>query len=279
MIILQKELFERLDKIDQKEAEKVAGKWIDEAAGIKGTNEFQIIRSARMYLSMKELMDKYNTQAITTEGYCHFQPKGEGCGNLEGIPEGIPSQGLPSAQLFSEGIVATAETLIDPLILQQLGLFVTGKAGFVGDFMIDPPTETFTIGHCEFSLKLNPYSDDRKLPYIIRNLPLVQENKGGACVQVNLPIGQEVTAAIINMHQKKIQVFTGETVNGENYFKHWDDIICRSKLMIKTNAKAIAKNENNKAFGNHRVVFYGDLRQMFNDLGTLIGFEVVEIDK
>ena len=276
--IPQKELFGRINKVDQKEAEKIAKKWINEAEGIKGTNKEQIVRSAKLYLSMKELMAKYNTQAITTEGYCHFQPRGEGCGNLEGYPDGIPSQGLPSAQFFSDGIVATSETLIDALIIQQLVLYTTGKAGFCGDFMIDPPTETVTIGHCEFSLKLNPYSDEGKLPYIIRNLPLVEENKGGACVQVNLPIGKKVTVAIINMHQKKIHVFTGKTVNGENYFKHWVDVICRSKLIIKTNAKAIAENDDSETFGNHRVAFYGDLRQMFKDLGTLIGFEVVEVD-
>jgi hypothetical protein len=277
--IPQKELFEKISKIDQKDAEKIAKQWIYEATGIKGTNEVQIIRSAKLYLSMKELMGKYNTQAITTEGYCHFQPKGEGCGNLEGIPEGIPSQGLPSAQLLSEGIVATSETLIDPLIIQQLVLFVAGQIGFVGDFIMDPYTETVTVGHCEFSLKLNPFTDENKLPYIIRNLPLVEENKGGACVQVNLPVGEKVTGAIINMHNKKIHIFSGTTVDGEDYYKYWDDVICRSKLMIKTNAKAIANNIDSKTFGNHRVVFFGDLRQLFKDLGTLIGFEVIEVDK
>jgi len=273
----QKELFERINKIEQKEAEEVARKWINEAEGIKGTNEVQIVRSARLYLSMKELMKKYNTQAITTEGYCHFQPKGEGCGNLDGIPDGIPSQGLPASQLFTDGIIATSETLIDGLLTQQLGLYITGRAGFCGDYLIDPYTEIAIIGHCE--LPLNPYGDDRKAPYIIRNLPLWEENKGGACVQVNLPVGETVTVAIISMHQKEICVFTGKTVNGENFFKDWDDLLCRTKLAIKTNAKALAENIDCKTFGNHRVAFYGDFRQIFKDLGNLIGFEVIEIDR
>jgi len=275
--IPQKELFERIDKIDQKEAEEVARKWINEAEGIKGTNEAQIVRSARLYLSMKELMEKYNTQAITTEGYCHFQPKGEGCGNLEGYPEGIPSQGLPASQLFTDGIVATSETLIDGLITQQLGLYIKGRVGFCGDYLIDPFTGVAIIGHCE--LPINPYGDDRKAPYIIRNLPLWEENKGGACVQVDLPIGEIVTVAKISIHQKKICVFTGKTVNGEDFFEDWNDLLCRTKLAIKTNAKALAENIDCKTFGNHRVAFYGDFRQIFKDLGSLIGFEVVEVDR
>jgi hypothetical protein len=275
--IPQKELFERINRIDQKEAEKVARKWINEAEGIKGTNEFQIIRSAKLYLSMKELMEKYNAQAITTEGYCHFQPRGEGCGNLEGMPLGIPSQGLPASQFFTDGIVATSETLIDGLITQQLGLYITGRAGFCGDYLIDPYTEIAIIGHCE--LPINPYGDDRKAPYIIRNLPLWEENKGGACVQVNLPIGETVTVAKISMRHKKICVFTGKTVNGEDFFKHWNDLLCRTKLAIKTNVKALSENIDWETFGNHRVAFYGDFRQIFKNLGYLIGFEVIDVDK
>ena len=50
-------------------------------------------------------------------------------------------------------------------------------------------------------------------------------------------------------------------------------------MAIKTNAKALAENIDCKTFGNHRVAFYGDFRQIFKDLGNLIGFEVIEIDR
>ncbi|GAF73793.1 unnamed protein product, partial [marine sediment metagenome] len=129
----------------------------------------------------------------------------------------------PSSQLFTEGIISTSETLIDGLITQQLGFYITGRAGFCGDYMIDPFNKIAVIMHCE--LPLNPYGDDRKAPYIIRNLPLWQQNKGGAAVQVNLPIGETVTVAKISMHQKKIVVFTGKSVNGEDFWEHWDDIM------------------------------------------------------
>jgi hypothetical protein len=283
--IPQKELFEGIEEVDQEEAENVAKKWINEAEAIRGTNKFQIIRSAKLYLTMKKLMKKYNTQAITTEGYRHFEPTGEGGGTLKGYhggilsgyPEGIPSQGLPSTQLLSENIVATSETLIDSFLTQQIGMFFADKAGFNGDFLIDPATETVIIGHCEGDP--DPYGNDEKAPYIIRNLPHWKENKGGAGVQVNFPLGEKVTVAKISMHDKKICVFTGKTVDGEKYFKHWEDIICRTKLMIKTNATAIAENINGKVFGIHRVAFYGDLRDDFKDLAQLLGFEIIEVDK
>ena len=261
----QDELIKEINKIKEKEAKKVAGKWIREAEGIRGTNEVEIVKSAKVYLAMKELKEKYNAQAISAEGYCHF------------AAAGIPSLGLASTQFFTDGIIATSETLVDSMITQHLGLYITGRMSFQGDYLIDSLTGIVIIGHCEGPL--NPYGDDRKVPYVIRNLPLHEENKGGACVQINYPVGETVTLAKISMHGGKIAVFTGKTVSGEDLFKGWDDLLCRTKLAIKTNAKALLEDFDPQKFGNHRVVFFGDHRQKFKDLATLIGFEVVEEDK
>jgi len=267
IVIPQIELFKEMNKIKDNEGKKVSEKWIKEAEGIKGTNEEEILKSAKLYLAMKNLMGKYNCGAITTEGYTVFANYKKGV---------IPSQGLPSSQFCTDGIVATSETLIDSLITQQLGLYIIGSTGFNGDYIIDPITDVCIIGHCE--CPFNPYGDERKIPYIIRNLPLWEENKGGACVQVKLPINEVVTVVKISMYKKKISVSTGKTVSGEELFEGWDDILCRTKLAIKTNAKALLKNLDWKTFGNHRVAFYGDYRQKIKDLAKLIGFEVVEKD-
>jgi hypothetical protein len=264
----QQEMVDKMNTADQDEADKVARRWIEEAEGIKGTNEAEVMSSARLYLAMKGLMKNHHCQAITTEGYTVFQ-------YYKGGP--IPSQGLPASQLFTDGIVATAETLMDSLITQQLGLFITGSTGFNGDYLIDTFNEIAIIGHCE--CPFNPYGDDRKASYVVRNLPLWEENKGGACVQVNLPVGETVTVAKISMYDKKITLFTGETVSGEELFVGWDDILCRTKLAIRTDAKALIENLDWKTFGNHRVAFYGDHRQKFKDLATLMGFEVIEDDE
>jgi len=265
----QEELFEKMQKADGQKAREVTQKWIDEAAAIRGTNEAEILKSAKLYLAMKELMEENNCGAITTEGY--GWPGSFSKRNL------FPSQGLPSSQLSTEGIVATSETLVDCLITQQLGLYITGSAGFSGDYIIDFLNDIATIGHCEASF--DPYGDGRRSPYVIRNLPLMEENTGGACVQINYPIGENVTVAKTSLHQKKIAVFTGETVSGDELFPYWHDILCRTKLAVKTDAKALLENLDWKTFGNHRVAFYGDYRQEFKDLAKLIGFEIVGKDR
>ncbi|MCD6291249.1 MAG: hypothetical protein J7M34_12155 [Anaerolineae bacterium] len=268
VVVSQREMVDRMKAANEKEAREVARMWIDEAAGMRGTNEAEVVKSAKLYLAMKELMAIHDCQAITTEGYTVFQYYKDGP---------IPSQGLPASQLYTEGIVATSETLIDSLITQQLGLFITGSTGFNGDYLMDTFTNIAIIGHCE--CPFNPWGDDRRVPYVIRNLPLWEENKGGACVQVNLPVGETVTVVKFSVHDRKMVIFSGETVSGEELFAGWDDILCRTKLAVKTDVKALFDNLDWKTFGNHRVAFYGDHRQRFIDLAALTGVDVVEADR
>jgi hypothetical protein len=267
----QQEMVSRLEAASRAEAGKVAGEWIAASEGMKGTNETEVRESAKLYLAMKEMLHEYNANAITTEGYGVFMYH-------EGGP--IPSQGLPSSQFCTAGVVATSETLLDSLITQQLGLWVTGSTGFNGDYIIDVENNKAYIGHCE--CPLNPYGDERRAPYVIRNLPqwpVDEQEKGGACVQVNLPVDEPVTVAKASVHDRKLALFTGTAVAGEQLFPGWDDLLCRTKLAIDVDAKRIFDNVDWWTFGNHRVAFYGDHRQAFTDLATLLGYEAVEEDK
>jgi len=98
-------------------------------------------------------------------------------------------------------------------------------------------------------------------------------------VQVDLPADEPVTVAKVSVHDKKLALFTGKAVAGERLFPDWDDILCRTKLAIDVEAQRIFGNVDWWTFGNHRVVFYGDHRQEFKDLATLLGFEAIEEDK
>ena len=266
----QEEMFDKIHQVEEKEAEKIANMWIDGAEGIKDTNEEQIVRSARLYLVMKELMEKYDCNAITTEGYGVFASYRKG---------NIPSQGLPSSQFCTDGITATSECLINSLLTQQLGFYITSRPSFNGDYIIDPFYNVAIIGHCE--CPFNPYGDERRCSYVIRNLPRLKKYEGGACVQVNLPLDETVTAAKISMYDKKISVFTGKTVSGRKFFSEWDDpgLACRTKLAIETDAQALLENLDWRTFASHRAVFYGDFREEIKNLATLIGFEVIEEDR
>jgi len=251
-------------RVTEEEAEKIARMWTDGAKEIKDTNEAEILRSARLYLVLKELMGEYNCGAVTTEGY----------GVFAGYRKGnIPSQGLASSQFCMDGIVATSECLIDSLLIQQLMLNTTGRLGFNGDYIIDPFNNIAILGHCE--CPFNPYGDGRKSSYTIRNLPRLKKYEGGACVQVDLPLNETVTVTKISMYDKKISLFTGKTVSGRDFFEDWDDLACRTKLAMETDTEALLDNLDWRTFASHRVAFYGDFTEEIKDMATLIGFEVV----
>ncbi|MBS3761716.1 MAG: hypothetical protein KGZ25_00300 [Planctomycetes bacterium] len=266
----QDEMLVEMEAVSDADADQMTQDWIAEAEEVKGTTEEEIKKSAKLYLALKEMMEHYDANAVTTEGYGVFM----------NYPNGpIPSQGLPSSQFCTDGIVATSETLVDSLITQQLGLFVTGSTGFNGDYLVDPENGAVYIGHCE--CPFNPYGDDQNVPFVIRNLPQWPENqqeKGGACVEVKLPAGEPVTVAKISVHDKKMAVLDGESLAGDELFPGWSDILCRTKLAVGTDAAAALKNLDWETFGNHRVVFYGDYRQQFIDLSTLLDFDIEEKD-
>ena len=264
----QSDLLEATWKADEQEAKRLTHRWIEKAVGLKGTVEAEVVKSARLYLAMRALMLKYDCKAITTEGYGVF---------ADYVKGPIPSQGLASSQLYTEGITATSECLLDSLLTQHMGLHITGRPGFNGDYIIDPFNQIAVVGHCEGAL--NPYGDDRQSSYVIRNLPRWKKGEGGACVQINYPHNEAVTLAKISMYDKKLGISTGKTASGTQFFADWDDLACRTKIAVETNTEALLANLDWQTFGVHRVVFYGDFRQEFKDLATLMGFEVIEEDR
>jgi len=267
----QDELVRRTAAASEAEAADVSRRWIAESKDVRGTNESEIQRSARVYLAMRDMMTTYGANAITTEGYGVWM-------KYPGGP--IPSQGLPSSQFCADGVVATSETLMDSLLTQQLGLGATGATGFNGDYVVDPPNHKAYIGHCE--CPWTPYGDDRRVPYVIRNLPqwpADQQETGGACVQVELPANEVVTVVKLSVHEKKMAVFTGTAVPGEDLFPGWADILCRTKLAVDADADRLLENLDWTTFGNHRVAFYGDHRQRFMNLARLLGYQAIEKDQ
>ena len=266
--IPQEELLRQIEEVSDEEAKKIAKMWIDQALGMRGTNQTEVVKSAKVYLAMKALMEKNGCTAVTAEGYGVFAANEKGP---------IPSQGLASSQLLTDGVTATSECLINSLLLQDLGFKAWGRPSFNGDYVVDPFNGIAIVGHCE--CPLNPYGDERRSPFVIRNLPRWRKNEGGACVQVNLPTDETVTVVQISVYDRKISVFTGRTVSGEKFFTEWDNLGCRTKLAIETDTDALLRNVDWDVFGSHRVVFYGDLRSQVKDLARLIGFDLIEEDK
>ena len=269
-----KEFYEAVKKVEEGQAEKIAKIWIDEAQGMKDTTESEVIKTAKSYLAFEALRKKYNCNAVST----HMRSL-TGSGKVEDMV--WPGLGLMEFQ--KRGIQAICQEYENIMVAHLLGYYLTGRPSMLGDLMIDTFNNITLLTHC--GAPINPYGDDRRIPYIIwshAQSPVRNTLKpgSGTGAQVNYPVNEPVTIWKVYVLHKKIGVHTGKTADGHSLYKDFDGIMCRTKLIVKVDdAKKIQKHFSPDEYGIHRAGTLGDLRERIKDLATLIGFEVIEEDK
>jgi hypothetical protein len=251
------EINEIYKKIKPRDAEATADKWITEAAKVIEPPKEEIVKSAAIYLSMMELLEKYNAQAITIN-----------C--LGGIYSGEMVEAYPCLgfmQLDNNGLVGACEADQRATMTKLLMTYLAGRPGFISDPVIDTAKNQIIYAHCVAPNKMwGPNGPSN--PYHIRNH---SEDRKGACNRSILPLG-EMTTTIMFDHWKK-QIIFHQGVSVENVD---EDMACRTKLAVEV------KGDINKLmtlwdqWSWHRVTFFGDLKKQVYNIATLMGFEVVE---
>jgi hypothetical protein len=268
------EFYEAVRNVDEEKAEQIAQLWIDQAQGIKDTTASEVVNTAKSYLAFDALRKKYDCSGIST-----FMRTLTGSGKVEDMF--WPGLGLMEFQ--KRGIQAVCQNYPNILVTHLLGYYMTGRPSMLGDFMIDTFNNTGILTHC--GAPINPWGDDRRIPYIIwshAQSPVRNTLKpgSGTGAQVNYPANEPVTIWKVYVLHKKIGVHTGRTVDGHSLYKDFDAIMCRTKLVAKVDdAKKIQKHFSPDEYGIHRAATFGDLRERIRDLATLIGFEVMEEDQ
>lgn len=267
------EFYKAYEKTDKKEAEKIAEKWMEEAAGVKAARS-EIIRTARAYLTFEALRNKYNCNAVST----HMRSL-TGSGKVE--DRFWPGLGLECG-FKTRGIQAVCQNYPNILVAQLMGYYLTGRPSALGDLMIDTFNNVTILTHC--GAPVNPYGDERIVPYIIMthaesSVRDTQKPGSSTGLQVEWPIGEPVTIWKVYVLLNKIGLHTGKTVDGHSLYKNFDYMMCRTKIITSVDAKKVQRHYSADEYGIHRAATLGDLRKKIKDLATFIGFEVVEEDK
>lgn len=275
VILDYRDFFKQYEKINEKEAEILAKRWIDgqsETKAIKnkrnigGGTEKDVIDGAKVYLTAEKFMKEFGTNAITVDSMTWAR-----VGERKGKSYPSMSPGISEFQL--RGIPAVCESDMDGIVTSVMGHYLTdGYNGLMGDFIIDDFNDVVEVCHC--SAPINPYGDDRKFPYSIG-----REKLRWPQFYVDLPEEGTATVMRVNVLKKKISVLTGEVVPGEKIWKKYRDYACCTKVTVKTNAKKVYQNFDFMTFTNHQLLFYDDHREKIKNLSKLIGFEVIEEDK
>ena len=246
-------------KAAQAEAEQY---WIHPAKKIVEPSREEIVKSARMFLAMKDLMIQHSARAITI--HC-----------LGGIP--IDKLGYPClgfSKLNDLGLVGACEADMDSTLTMLLFGYAFGKPGFITDPLFDLAKNAVIHAHCLAPTKMDGPAGQRA-PFVIRTH---RDDSRGASLAVELRVGQEITCAklcnldaMLLSSQKIIEI------------PSFDDRGCRTQIVARVaDARKMLANWGSGVLDQvdmmtklHRVVFYGNHLENVEHLAQLLGVRVV----
>jgi len=272
------ELVEKERQVGEREAGEIARKWMDEAKALQETTPDEVLEAARLYVAIRAMMDECDADGVAVRSLVPW---------VRGLLRVTPC--LAHTELNRQLCAGVCEGLVNGAITEMLGLYALGRPSFIGDVVgIDTIHGVVTFAHCQ--CPINPHGTDT-VTYVVRSHALQERNEAlpegypeaapnpGAAVQVLLPTDEPVTSVKLSLYDRKMASATGISVSGDVFYRAFDEILCRTKLVMQTNVDAFEANYDSVRFGVHRNLIYGDQRGRLKDLATLLGFEVVEEDR
>ncbi len=271
------EFYDTYKKINIRDAEAIAEQWINGARRVEASRS-EITKTARGYLALDALREKYDCHAVST----HIRSV-TGSGEMKDRYN--PGLGLELG-FKTRGIQAVCQNYPDILISQIIAYKLTGKPSMLGDQMYDIDNSVEIVLHC--GIPINPYGDERRLPYTIRThaeSPLrdIPEEPGSSSgITAEWPVGEPVTFWEMHTLLGQIRLHTGEIVDGRTIYtggEDLDNVMCTAKIIAKVDAKKIREQHFPSLYGIHHCATLGDLRQQIKDIGILLGLDVIERDR
>lgn len=253
-------------KVDAKLGEELAERlFFKTAKKIVEPNREEIIKSAKMYVAMRQMLAQHQAQAITIN-----------C--LGGIPIkilGYPCLGF--AQLLDEGRPGVCEADLDSALTMLLFQYAVNKPGFITDPLFDLSKNAAIHAHCVAPRRMDG-PEGEPHPYNIRTH---RDDNRGASAEVAMRVGQKITCAKV-INDGAILTSTGKIIEGK--VPDFDDCGCRTQITVEVDGSAEKMLENfSKDITHardmrtllHRVVFYGDHTRMVHHLSHLMGLKVI----
>ncbi len=277
-VVDYRDLFKVYAQVTPDEAESLARQWLEgqsetnsirNTRNVGGVTDEEVVNAVRLYLATDKLRKEYGCNAVTLDATT-WADKKELAASLG--EQYLVSGSLALTEFRLHGIPSCCQSDVESLVTLALGEALAHRPGLHGDLTLDPFNEVTQVCHC--NAPLNPFGDDYRAPYSIGGEPIRRPQ-----VYVDLPQEGVVTIKKLNVLNRQLSLWTGELVPGESIYRNFFESCCCTKLIAKTNAKAIYENYDYRTFGNHNCLFYGDYREQLKQLATLLGLEVIEQDK
>ncbi|MHC4636541.1 MAG: twin-arginine translocation signal domain-containing protein [Planctomycetota bacterium] len=243
-------------RADEKMAAKNADQWMKAADRIVEPSRGEIVKSAKMYLGMCELLETNKAQAITVNCLGGFYG-----GHLSAYPC------LGFMQLNNDGFIGACEGDQKSTITMLLMTYLTGRPGYISDPVIDTAKNQIIYAHCVAPTKVfGPKGSENK--YHLRSH---SEDRKGACSRSLMPLGEMTTTLLFDAGKKQVIMHQGLTVENVD-----EDMACRNKLAVEVKGDVFKLLNEWDQWGWHRVTLFGDYKRAVYQLAGLLGFGVLE---
>ncbi len=245
------------EKADREEAMGIARKWVNNASEVIDVPFEELQNSAAMYLGMKSVLQKRQANAIAVNCLGGFYGN-----HIHAYPC------LGFHELNNEGLVGACECDVpSTATMVAFNTITQGRPGYISDPVIDTSRRQIIYAHCVAPTKMFG-ADGPVNPYSIMTH---SEDRQGASVCSDLPLGYLTTTLKIDQGKKEIIFHQAKTVDNDH-----NDRACRTKLC----AEPLGDMEKLFTFwdtwGWHRVTFYGDLKEPVYALADAMKWKVVE---
>ncbi|HUU15798.1 MAG TPA: hypothetical protein VMW72_01500 [Sedimentisphaerales bacterium] len=188
------------------EANAIAQRWIRNAKKMMNTIESEVVRSAKVYLAMKILMEKYGAAAMAF----HIRSLIENPRR-----EDYVTPALATSEFQLHNVVAKCQSHLNILLSEMLLQYAYGRPSMLGDYSVDTYNNTSIVQHCEGPW--NAWGDERRVPYILvdhRERPVRGRSVtgGSAASWILYPGDEPVTMWQIDVLGKEVLLHTGTAV-------------------------------------------------------------------
>ena len=189
-----------------KRADEIAKRWINNAVKMMNTIESEVVRSAKCYLAMELLMNKYEANAMAFHIRAFEKnPK----------PADYVFPALATSEFQKHGIVAKCQSHLNIVLSEMVLQYALGIPSMLGDFGVDTYNNTSMVQHCEGPW--NPWGGEKTVPYIItdhreRRVRARSKPGVGAASWILYPPDEPVTMWQLDVLRKEILLHTGKTI-------------------------------------------------------------------
>jgi hypothetical protein len=191
---------------ESREANEIAQRWIRNAKEMTTTIESEVVRSAKVYLAMKILLEKYGATSMAFHIRSLIKnPR----------PEDYVTPCFSTSQFQLENMVVKCQSHLNLLLSEMLLQYAYRRPSMFGDYSVDLYNNTSVVQHCEGPW--NAWGDERRVPYILvdhRERPIRKRSATGvsAASWILYPGGEPVTMWQVDVLSKEVLVHTGTTV-------------------------------------------------------------------